>query len=108
MTLAITYSWKLKQIDVNNAFLNGLLHEEVYMDQPPGFQHKDKSLVCKLNKALYGLIQAPRAWFERLHSALLSLGFKASKCDPSLFVFTADKQVICNTPISRVSRSNLL
>ncbi|RDX86742.1 hypothetical protein CR513_31882, partial [Mucuna pruriens] len=47
--------WHIKQIDVNNAFLNGILAKEVYMQQPLGFKAKDKSLVCKLNKAIYGL-----------------------------------------------------
>jgi histone deacetylase 1/2 len=94
LTLALTYGWTLKQIDVNNAFLNGFLQEEVYMDQPPGFQNTNKALVCKLHKALYGLKQAPRAWFERLHKALLSLQFKPSKCDPSLFVYSASNEVV--------------
>src|ERR1044072_409456 len=56
------------------------------MVQPPGFEHQDKTLVCRLHKALYGLKQAPRAWFEKLAAALLSFGFTSSKCDPSLFV----------------------
>jgi histone deacetylase 1/2 len=58
----------------------------VYTHQPLGFEASDKSLVCKLNKALYGLKQAPRAWFDRLKAALIVYGFKASKCDPSLFI----------------------
>ena len=70
LTLAITNQWMLAQLDVNNAFLNGLLNETVYMSQPPSFQQSNPSLVCKLNKALYGLKQAPRQWFERLQSAL--------------------------------------
>jgi histone deacetylase 1/2 len=87
LTLALSFKWDIQQIDVNNAFLNGVLQEEVYMTQPPGFNHSDKSLVCKLHKALYGLKQAPRAWYERLTQALVSFGFHPSKCDPSLFVY---------------------
>ncbi|WJX96151.1 hypothetical protein P8452_77393 [Trifolium repens] len=86
LTLAVTYKWTVQQIDINNAFLNGLLQEEVYMKQPAGFENSDKSLVCKLHKSLYGLKQAPRAWYERLTQALLKMGFAASKCDPSLLV----------------------
>lgn len=55
------------------------------MDQPPGFESSDKTMVCKLNKALYGLTQAPRAWFENLKGSLLHLGLTASRCAPSLF-----------------------
>lgn len=54
------------------------------MQQPPGFESQDKSLVCWLHKAIYGLKQAPRARFELLSSALRGLGFVSSKCDPSL------------------------
>ena len=82
LTLAVTNQWSIQQIDVNNAFLNGVLEEEVYMIQPPGFEAADRPLACKLNKALYGLKQAPRAWFDRLKSSLVLHGFKASKCDP--------------------------
>jgi histone deacetylase 1/2 len=85
LTLAVTKKWIIRQLDINNAFLNGVLEEEVYMTQPPGFVSADSSLVCKLNKALYGLKQAPRAWFERLRSALVKMQFVPSKCDPSLF-----------------------
>jgi histone deacetylase 1/2 len=86
LTLAVTYKWAVQQIDINNAFLNGILQEEVYMTQPAGFEASDKSLVCKLHKSLYGLKQAPRAWYERLTQTLLQMGFTASKCDPSLLV----------------------
>jgi histone deacetylase 1/2 len=81
LTLAVTYQWSVQQIDINNAFLNGLLQEEVYMKQPTGFESADKSLVCKLHKSLYGLKQAPRAWYERLTQTLLQMGFTASRCD---------------------------
>jgi len=92
LTLAVTNKWYIQQLDINNAFLNGLLEEEVYMVQPPGFISTDSSLVCKLHKALYGLKQAPRAWFERLKAALVHLGFVPSRCDPSLFTKHANKQ----------------
>ncbi|CAJ2673651.1 unnamed protein product [Trifolium pratense] len=88
LTLALSFKWDIQQIDINNAFLNGILQEEVYMSQPPGFGNGDKSLVCKLHKALYGLKQAPRAWYDRLAQALVSFGFHPSKCDPSLFVYS--------------------
>jgi histone deacetylase 1/2 len=86
LTIAVSNKWPIQQIDVNNAFLNGILEEEVYMQQPQGFEASDRTLVCKLNKALYGLKQAPRAWFDRLKAALIGYGFSASKCDPSLFM----------------------
>jgi histone deacetylase 1/2 len=94
LSLAISYKWPLKQLDINNAFLNGSLDEEVYMVQPQGFEASDSSLVCKLNKALYGLKQAPRQWFDKLTNTLIQFGFQASKCDPSLFIYTRDKQVV--------------
>lgn len=76
----------MHQIDINSAFLNGQLHETVYMAQPEGFvDSAHPTHVCKLNKALYGLKQAPRRWFDRLRNTLLSWGFTHSKADTSFF-----------------------
>jgi len=89
LSLAVSCGWSLRQLDVQNAFLHGLLEEEVYMHQPPGFEDPEKpNFVCKLDKALYGLKQAPRAWYSRLSDKLIQLGFQASKADTSLFYFS--------------------
>ena len=74
------------QMDVKSAFLYGTIEEEVYVSQPPGFidpDHPDK--VYKVVKALYGLHQAPRAWYETLASYLISNGFQRGKIDQTLF-----------------------
>ncbi|GKB92637.1 putative ribonuclease H-like domain-containing protein [Tanacetum coccineum] len=75
------------QMDVKSAFLYGTIEEEVYVHQPPGFvdpAHPDK--VYKVIKALYGLHQAPRAWYETLSSFLLENGFRRGTKDKTLFI----------------------
>jgi hypothetical protein len=80
--------WSLRLLDVQNAFLHGVLGEEVYMYQPPGYEDKEHPQHdCKLDKALYGLKQAPRAWYARLSAKLESLGFVPLKGDTSLFYY---------------------
>ena len=75
-----------EQLDVNNAFLQGELKEEVYMTQPPGFVDNDRPQhVCRLKKPIYGLKQAPRAWYLSLKQHLLDMGFRNSLADASLF-----------------------
>uniref|UniRef100_A0A2N9GP72 Reverse transcriptase Ty1/copia-type domain-containing protein n=1 Tax=Fagus sylvatica TaxID=28930 RepID=A0A2N9GP72_FAGSY len=88
LSIAISAGWSIRQIDIQNAFLHGQLSEDVFMTQPPGYQHPSyPTHVCKLNKAIYGLKQAPRAWFSRLSSRLLQLGFHGSLSDTSLFIY---------------------
>jgi histone deacetylase 1/2 len=73
---------------VQNTFIHGILEEEVYMCQPPGYVDKvHPDYVCKLDKALYVLKQAPRAWYGRLCGKLIALSFVPSKANTSLFYY---------------------
>jgi hypothetical protein len=84
----VTHGWDIRQIDIQNAFLHGFLHEGVYICQPLGFvDSKYPNYICKLDKSLYGLKQASCAWFSRLSTKLLQLGSTASKANVSLFFF---------------------
>ncbi|KAK9102913.1 hypothetical protein Sjap_020167 [Stephania japonica] len=95
LSLAVQFGWSLRQLDINNAFLNGSLSEEVFTNQPQGFVNSvHPDYVCRLHKALYGLRQAPRAWFDKLKYTLVSWGFYNSKADNSLFVFKNGSQVL--------------
>eukprot|EP00253_Pinus_taeda_P025987 PITA_25987 len=77
--------------DVKTAFLHGSIKEEVYLEQPEGFEiHNRESQVCRLKKALYGLKQAPRVWYERIDSYLMKLGFTRSEVDPNLYFKVED------------------
>ncbi|KAI5336252.1 hypothetical protein L3X38_015519 [Prunus dulcis] len=83
--------WKLYELDVKSAFLNGMLKEEVYVDQPDGFvatNYEDK--VYKLKKALYGLEQAPRAWYEEINAYLISCGYVRSTSEATLYCKTKE------------------
>jgi hypothetical protein len=88
MLLAFTthHDFKLYQMDVKSAFLNGPIQELVYVEQPPGFEDsKFPNHVYKLQKVLYGLKQAPRAWYECHKEFLLKQDFEIGKADPILF-----------------------
>ena len=88
LSLALSRSWPVHQLDVKNAFLHGTLSETVYCSQPTGFVDPARpEMVCRLNKSLYGLKQAPRAWYSRFATFLVSLGFTEAKSDTSLFVY---------------------
>jgi hypothetical protein len=86
IALAAKMKWKLHQMDVKTAFLNHVIEEEVYIEQPQGFEVEDrKSHVCRLKKALYGLKQDSRAWYGRIDSFLTNLGFTKSKANSNLY-----------------------
>ena len=79
LALAAKKDWKIYQLDVKLAFLNGYLEEEIFVEQPEGFAVKGKEdKVSQLKKTLYGLKQAPRAWYNRINVHSLSPGFKKS------------------------------
>jgi transposase InsO family protein len=89
--LAAHHGWNVHQLDIKTAFLNGDLHEEVYVFQPRGFVQKGhENQVCRLKKALYGLKQAPRAWYEKIHACLTANGFENSPTESTLYVKRAN------------------
>jgi hypothetical protein len=91
LAYATHHSFKLCQMDVKSTFLNGPIKEEVYVEQPPGFENdRYPDHIYKLSKALYGLKQAPRAWYECLRDFLITNAFKVGKADPNLFTKTCN------------------
>ena len=72
ISIAAKKGWKIHQMDVKTAFLNGIIQEEIYVEQALSFQiHERETHVCRLKKALYGLKQAPRVWYSRIDSYLI-------------------------------------
>ncbi|GJW69014.1 putative ribonuclease H-like domain-containing protein [Tanacetum coccineum] len=87
LAYALFKDFVVYQMDVKSAFLYGKIKEEVYVCQPPGFEDPDfPDRVYKVEKALYGLHQAPRAWYETLSTYLLDNGFQRGKIDKTLFI----------------------
>ena len=79
-------NFKVYQMDVKSAFLNGELEEEVYVQQPPGFEHPNfPEFVYRLFKVLYGLKQEPRAWYDTLSQFLIENHFTRGTIDKTLF-----------------------
>jgi hypothetical protein len=77
---------ELEQLDVKTAFFHGDLKEEIYMEQPEGFEVKgNEHLVCKLKKSLYGLKQAPRQWYKKFDSFMVGHGYKKTVADHCVY-----------------------
>jgi hypothetical protein len=94
LAYAAHHSFRLYQMDVKCAFLNRPIKEEVYVEQPPGFEDdRYPDHVYKLSKALYGLKQASRAWYECLRDFLIANAFKVGKADPTLFTKICDGDI---------------
>lgn len=90
LALVALYNLELDQMDVKTAFLNGVLDEIIYMEQPPGFIQVGRDLVCKLNKTIYGLKQSPRVWYLTISKFLAKLGYTRVECDYGLYVRWTD------------------
>ena len=74
LAIAASKQWEVHHMDVKCAFLNGDITKDIYMQKPEGFV-SNPSLVCRLNKSLYGFKQAPRAWYVKIDGFFLSLSF---------------------------------
>ncbi|GJS75170.1 retrovirus-related pol polyprotein from transposon TNT 1-94 [Tanacetum coccineum] len=95
LAYACALDFKLFQMDVKSAFLNGFINEEVYVAQPPGFIDFEKpDHVYKLKKALYGLKQAPKAWYDRLKAFLIKHEYKIGMVDNTLFTKKKNSNLI--------------
>ncbi|KAK0575613.1 hypothetical protein LWI29_003738 [Acer saccharum] len=87
LSIFCVHKFKLHQMDVKSAFLNGFLQEEVFVEQPKGFMDAHHpNHVYRLKKALYGLKQAPRAWYERLTQFLVDNNYTRGSVDKTLFI----------------------
>ena len=95
IAIAAQHKWKVFQMDVKSAFLNGVLKEEVYVEQPPGYEVKgEEHKVFRLKRSLYGLKQAPRAWYSRIDSYLMRNGFSKSDGEPTLYIKASNGKVL--------------
>jgi hypothetical protein len=95
LAYACSKNVKVYQMDVKSAFLNGELEDEVYIEQPEGFQLSNNAdYVCKLNKALYSLKQAPRAWYSRLDKYLQMEGFRKGSANKNLYIKVSEGNIL--------------
>ena len=95
ISLTVEMGWRVHQMDVNTAFLNGVIKEEVYIEQSEGFYVENREThVCILHRALYGLKQAPRAWYLRIDNYLREMGFQRSEVDHNLYFLIGEVPLI--------------
>ena len=87
--------WHIHQMDVKTSFLNGIIEEEVYIEQPKWFEiYNSKSHVCRLKRALYGLKQAPCAWYTRIDNYFTGVGFTKSEADANLYQIVVEGKIL--------------
>jgi hypothetical protein len=95
ISLVAEIGWCVYQMDVKTSFLNGVVEEEVYIEQPHGFEIGDREThVCRLRRDLYGLKQAPRAWYSRIDNYLREMGLQRSEADPNLYFVAGEAPLI--------------
>lgn len=90
LALSTALSWNVYHFDIKSAFPNGVLEEEIFMEQPDGFiQNPNEDKVFKLHKALYGLKQAPRTWYSRMDTYLFKQGLVKSCNEATLYIYSS-------------------
>jgi transposase InsO family protein len=96
LAVAARNDWDVEAFDFNSAYLNGELDadEEIYMQEPPGYESGEAGSVKRLLKALYGLKQAGRKWYDALRAAVTDLGFRVTKADPGVFTARIEDDVL--------------
>jgi hypothetical protein len=95
LALSAQMGWRIHQMDVKTAFLNWIIEEEVYIEQPEGFETFDReSHVCRLKRAMYGLKQTPCAWYTRIDSYFIGLGFTKSEVHANLYQIIVEGKLL--------------
>ena len=95
LAMGAQFDLEIHQMDVKTAFFNGDIDTEIFMKQPDGYQEKGKEhLVCRLNKSIYGLKQAGRAWYEKINHELLNLGMKQSQSDNCIYTKITNSEIL--------------
>lgn len=96
LSIAANEKLELAQFDVKTAFLDGIIEEEIYMQQPEGYEDNSQR-VCRLRKSVYGLKQSPRTWNKRFKDVLINFGLQESTADPCLFYRITEKDKLIVT-----------
>eukprot|EP00253_Pinus_taeda_P006802 PITA_06802 len=95
LALLAQMGWHIHQMDVKNAFLNRIIEEEVYIEQPKGFEaFSSESHVCRLKRELYGLKKAPRSWYTWIDNYFTKLGFSKSEANPKLYQIVVEGKLL--------------
>eukprot|EP00253_Pinus_taeda_P033279 PITA_33279 len=95
LALSAQMGWHIHQMDVKTAFLNEVIEEELYIEQPNGFKIFSSELhVCRLKRVLYGLKQAPRSWYTRIDIYFTGFGFSKSEADPNLYQILVEGKLL--------------
>ena len=98
LAIVAHYDYEIWQMDVKTAFLNTYVEEEIYMEQPKGFESEDSSKVCKLNRSICGLKQASRSWNYHFDEAIRSFGFIKNEDEPFVYNKVSGSQLTFLVP----------
>ena len=93
LAIAAHYDYEVWHMDVKTAFLNDYVEEDIFMEQPKGFESEESSKVCKLHRSIYGLKQASRSWSHRFDEAISSYGFIKNEDEPCVYKKVSGSQL---------------